>query len=205
MIRRRLPLAAGLAAALACLLGVAMGCSVSSTEPFIRQTIRFTFENDLDWTADGTDLDDPPVTWSVERSQELALQGEWAVKLQLANLNDAGKIWMERSFQLDPGASYDVEVAFDFATADFGDINLWTIIAGVSPDDPESVADLTFQDDTGNGAASDAGHRWIAKRYAFTATAEPDGALHAFLGVWGTSEFTRTYYIDNVELTFTRK
>jgi hypothetical protein len=186
---------------------LAAACGASTNEPFVRQTFGFTFESDLgQWVADGTDLDDPPVTWSVERSDELAERGEWSVRLFLDNVNDAGKIWMERAFVLQPGATYDVEVAFDFASADFGDIGLWTIIAGVSGSDPETVDDLAFRDDTGNGAGDDVGHVWGTRTYPLgTATAGDDGLLWVALGVWGTFETPRTYFIDDVELTFTRR
>lgn len=186
---------------------LAAACDVSTSEPFIRRTFGFTFENDIgEWIADATDIDDPPVTWSVERSDQLAEGGEWSVRLSLDNLNDAGKIWMEREFQLTPGLTYEVEVAFDFASADFGDVNLWTIIAGATPADPEIADDLTFQDETGNGADADVGHVWTARRYELGAvTADPEGSIWVALGVWGIFETARTYYIDDVELIFTRQ
>ena len=186
---------------------LAAACGASSDEPFLRQTFGFTFESDLGrWMADGTDLDDPPVTWSVERSDDLAESGDWSVRLSLDNLNDAGKIWMERAFELQPGATYDVEAAFDFASADLGDIGLWTIIAGVSEADPETVDDLAFRDETGNGASDDVGHVWGARTYSLgMATAGGDGLLWVALGVWGTFETPRTYFVDDIELTFTRR
>ncbi|HKY60950.1 MAG TPA: hypothetical protein VJP59_08060 [Gemmatimonadota bacterium] len=181
------------------------GCGASTDEPFLRQTFGFTFESDPGgWVADGTDLEDPPVTWSVERSDELAERGDWSMRLSLDNLNDAGKIWMERAFELQPGATYDVEVAFDFASADFGDIGLWTIVATVSEADPETVDDLVFRDDTGNGSGEDVGHVWGTRSYSLgTATADGEGLLWVALGVWGTFETSRTYFIDDLELTFT--
>jgi hypothetical protein len=186
---------------------LAAACGASTDEPFLRRTFGFTFESDLGgWVADGTDLDDPPVTWSVERSDELAERGDWSVRLSLDNLNDAGKIWMERPFELQPGATYDVEVAFDFASADFGEFGLWTIIAGVSAADPETVDDLVFRDETGNGADEDMGHLWGARSYPLgTATTDAEGLLWVALGVWGTFETTRTYFLDDLELTFTRR
>ncbi|MGH7563688.1 MAG: hypothetical protein ACREK5_04615 [Gemmatimonadota bacterium] len=188
-------------------VGVLAACDVSTSEPFQRRTFGFAFESDIGgWMADATDIDDPPVTWSVERSDELAERGEWSVRLSLDNLNDAGKIWMEREFQLTPGLTYEIEVAFDFASADFGDVNLWRIIAGATSAGPKTVDDLTFQDDTGNGAAGDVGHVWTARRYVLGAvTADPEGAIWVALGVWGTFEAARTYYIDDVELILIRQ
>lgn len=198
MTRSWVPIAVGVLSTLA--------CDVGTSEPFIRRAFGFTFENSFSpWEADGTDLEDPPVVWSVERSQELAEGGAWSVKLSLENLNDAGKIWMESAFQLERGATYDVEVAFDFASADFGDFNLWTIIAGADSLNIETVDDLTFQDDTGNGSDTDVGFVWERREYAFTTTAHSEtGLVFIAVGVWGTSEFSRTYFIDDLELAFTR-
>jgi hypothetical protein len=168
--------------------------------------VRFStgFESGLDGFApDGADLDDPPVEWSVARSNERAESGAWSVRLQLENLNDAGKIWLERPFELEPGRTYDVAIAFDFASADFGDINLWTIVAGASGEDPEDRDDLVSRDDTGNGADADVGYVWERKEYAFAGETGGDGALWIHLGVWGTSEFGRTYFVDDVEIVIT--
>jgi len=198
MTRRWLPIASAVGV-------LAGGCSASTDEPFLRQTFGFTFESDAgDWVPDGTDLEDPPVTWSVERSDDLAERGNWAIRLSLDNLNDAGKVWMERAFELRPGTTYDVEVAFDFASADFGEIGLWTIISGVSETDPETVDDLVFRDETGNGSSEDVGHLWGTRSYSLgPATADEDGLLWVALGVWGTFETSRTYFVDELEVTFT--
>ena len=119
---------------------------------------------------------------------------------------EAMYLLMERAFELEPGATYDVDAAFDFASADFGDIGLWTIIAGVSEADPETPDDLDFRDETGNGASDDVGHVWGERTYPLgTATAGLEGLLWVALGVWGTFETPRTYFIDDVELTFTRR
>jgi hypothetical protein len=189
---------------LAVFAAVLVACADDTTGP--EDIVRFesSFEEGLDgFVADGTDLDDPPIEWSIERTDERADDGEWSVRLELENLNDAGKIWIERPFDLEPGRAYDVAVSYAFATADFGDINSWTIVAGVTPEDPEVRDDLTFQGSTANGEDQDVGFVWLEKSHAFTATASPSGELWLALGVWGTSEFLRTYYLDDVEVAFT--
>ena len=164
----------------------------------------FSFEADVqDWQADGTDLGDPPIEWSVERSQELASDGTSSVKLWLNNLNDAGKIWIERAFAVEPDRRYRVRVEYAFASAAFGSVNLWRIIAGVAATSPETADDLTFQGDAGNGADSDVGYRWLQKRYTFDVESGPDGLLHVFIGVWGTWENARTHYVDDVRVCIT--
>ena len=175
----------------------------SATGPDGTVVFETSFEVGFDgFAADGTDLDDPPIEWSVERSQEEADDGAWSARLELDNLNDAGKIWIERAFDLEPGVTYDVEVSYRFGTSDFGDINAWTIIAGVDPENPEEVDDLTFQGTTSTGRDEDVGVVWLDKSHAFTATAGPNGELWVSLGVWGTSEFPRTYYLDDLRIEF---
>ena len=191
-------------AVLALAVASLIACTDDSTGP--DGTVRFetSFELGLDgFTPDGTDLDDPPVEWSIERTDEHADEGGWSVRLDLDNLNDAGKIWIEREFDLEAGVTYDVEVSFAFGTSDFGDINLWTLIAGVTSVDPEVSDDLVFRGETGTGENEDTGLVWLQKSHAFSATAGPTGALWVSLGVWGTWETRRAYYLDDVSIVFT--
>jgi hypothetical protein len=61
----------------------------------------FSFEHDMEgWAVKGTDLDNPPVEWFIQRTQEIVRNGNTALKYYLSNLNDAGKIWIERSFDV---------------------------------------------------------------------------------------------------------
>ncbi len=94
-------------------------------------------------------------------------------------------------------------VAFDFATADFGSFNLWRIIAGGLPEPPQTPAELepVFQDDTGNGQDEDVGYVWQTRSYTTTTRSTADGRLCVVLGVWGTWEGPRTYFVDGVTVT----
>jgi len=166
----------------------------------------FSFEADLqDCQGNGTDLSDPPVEWSIERSEELARTGDAAVKLTLNNTNDAGKIWIERQFSVKPNCKHHVQVVFSLASADFGTINLWRIITGVTTTRPTSRDDLTFQDNTGNGSEADVGHVWLDKGYSFDVESGADGELWVAIGVWGTWETARTYYVDDIRVCFSEK
>lgn len=193
------PLVLALALPIAAGLG---GCSESLEGPD-SQTFTFSFDDTMQgWSADGADLTNPQVAWSIQQSTAEASNGAGSVRITLDNLNDAGKVWMERSFDLEPNRTYDVEVSYAFGSADFGDINLWRIITGVSADSPEDADDLEFQGDTGNGLDSNGGLQWLDKTYSFTATTDADGVLHVSIGTWGTYEVQRTYFVDDVTLTF---
>jgi hypothetical protein len=183
---------------------VYVACADDTTGPDGVVVFETSFEEGLDgFVADGTDLDDPPVDWSIERSQEEADDGVWSVRLELDNLNDAGKIWIERPFDLEPGIAYNVEVRYAFGTSDFGDINNWTIITGVAPQSPETVDDLEFQGSTSTGEDEDVGLVWLEKSHSFTATASAEGELWVSIGVWGTFETLRTHYLDDIRIEFT--
>lgn len=177
--------------------GTACG-GTESTE----HTYKFSFEEDMEgWVPDGTDLDNPPVKWSIHRSNETASDGDSGLKVYLNNVNDAGKIWIERSFDLEPNTTYDVAITYEFASADYGDFNLWTIIAGAAPEAPQNAGDLIFQGDTGTGS-EDQGFIWLTKNFDFIVQSADQGFIWVFVGVWGTWETPRTYFIDNVTVGF---
>lgn len=179
---------------------VAIGCAGEVAPVSASYPLSFSFEHDLQgWVAGGADLDNPPVEWSVERSRDIASDGKTSVRLFLNNHNDQGKVWIERSFDVEPGIAYQVRVDYDFASADL-EANLWTLIASVVTQAPGGEGRLTFHGDTGNGARAEDGFVWRHKSYNFRARSGPEGKLYVIIGVWGTSETARTYYLDNIIL-----
>ena len=167
-------------------------------------TYDYSFEQDMEnWEGQGIDLDYPSVDWLIHRSDTMAFDGNISLKFYLNNLNDAGKIWVEREFDVIPGLMYEVNIEYAFATADFGSFNLWRIITGVVEKPPETRDDLIFQDDTGNGYDTDVGYTWLNKSYIFTINSTNDGKLCVIIGIWGTWETPRTYYVDSIHITFT--
>ncbi len=90
------------------------------------------------------------------------------------------------------------------ASADFGTINLWRVLAGASPDPPTAADALVSTVDTGNGETSDTGVEWVEKSVTVPVESDEDGELFVYLGVWGTSEFSRTYDLDEVQVTLFR-
>jgi hypothetical protein len=189
--------------ALAAVLGA---CDDDSTGPDDQETFTFSFEDDLQgWAAQGIDLDDPPVTWAITQSEDTSTAGDGSAKFVLDNLNDAGKIFLERAFELEPDTEYDVRIAFDFASADWGDQNHWTIIAGAHAAPPEDRDDLRMQGNTANGEDEEGEHVWLEKSYDLQVTSDDEGNVVIAVGVWGTYEVERTYYIDDLRITFTER
>lgn len=184
------------------ILAILTGCEGSGIPS--SGTLMFSFEEGMEgWVTNGTDLENPPVEWSIERSKDIASDGNTAVRLYLNNMNDAGKIWIERPFDGEPNRVYQVHVEYDFASADWGDMNLWTIITGVVPESAKTG--LVFQGDTANNAKPEAGFTWLHKSYDFSVESGPEGKVYVLIGVWGTWETARTYYLDNVSISFTAR
>jgi hypothetical protein len=164
-----------------------------------------SFESGLgQWTSEAIDLGEPAGAWSAQGTTGEASAGTRSVELTLDNVGGAGKVWIERELEVAPGQAYDVEISFDLESADFGTFGLWTVIAGVSTAAPRAATELTFQDDTGNGSSVDGGYHWISKTYTVHGRSDEDGHLYVTIGVWGTSQAARTYYVDNVRLQLTR-
>ena len=181
---------------LVCIPLILAGCS---TLQIPKQT-EFSFEQGMDgWVAQ--DLSNPAVEWSIERSGDMASEGDTSLKVYLNNLNDAGKIWIQRPFDVDSDSYYQVHVDYDFASADYGDLNLWTIITGAVLGPPTKADELVYQRDTGNGADKDEGYKWLHKTYTFDMRTGPEKEIYVIIGVWGTWETARTYYIDNIKVT----
>jgi hypothetical protein len=170
------------------------------------QSMNFSFEQGMEgWTTNGTDLDNPPDQWSIEPSQDMASKGKTSLKFSMENVNDAGKIWITRSFNVEQETHYQVEVTYRFASADYGDLNLWNIITGVALEPPRTAGELVYQGDTGNGADPDDGWVWQHKTYNFNIRTGPEKELYVTIGIWGTWETHRTYYFDDVEVTFVKE
>lgn len=166
----------------------------------------FTFESGLgDWAAKGKDLTNPTDLWEIAPSSDRATDGAKSVRLHLENVNSQGKIWIERKYSLEKNQLYTVYLAFDFGSADFGSANLWQIVAGGAPGSPATAGTLTPVGDTGNGQSTDQGYRFVRKTFTSEAVADAEGNLYVYIGVWGTSPFTRNYYVDKIDVVLTRK
>jgi hypothetical protein len=58
---------------------------------------------------------------------------------------------------------------------------------------------------TANGRAADEGYVWLPKSYSMDVSSDGDGELFVYVGVLGTAEIARTYYVDNLKVALTRK
>jgi hypothetical protein len=166
----------------------------------------FSFETGMEgWEARGMDLALGPgeIAWSIAPDSAVSSDGASSLKVYLANYNDAGKVFVQRTFHLSPRTKYDVAIRFDLASSDYGDVNLFRILAGSFPRPPTSPQELrpVFRDSTGNGRSSD-GYVWLAKSYRDFVETDSSGGVVIVVGIWGTYETPRTYYLDALEIDF---
>lgn len=123
------------------------------------------------------------------------------------NRTDAAKVWIVREFSVAASRDYMVQLSFDFASRDWGDANLFQLLAGASPTAPATGAEVLAvartNISTGNGAGSDVGFLWSQRLFNRPGRSSADGKLYVLLGVWGVWETPRTYYIDNVWVELT--
>jgi len=171
--------------------------------PLYAQSYWYSFEGSMDgWAADAADAMPGP-NWYINPSMDRATSGVWSLIMHMDNYNDATKIWIEKSFIVPTMQAYNVSLEWDFASRDFGMANLFNIILSAGNKDPESIADFLTIGHTGNGAGSDVGYKWMTKSYKKQVTPVFVPNLNACviwvgLGVWGTWETPRTYYLDNL-------
>ena len=194
-----------LVAALLALACLGWGCTDQVTNPRPSKGFVFSFEGSMEgWSKNGLDLENPTVAWDIGLNLDMARDSTSSVRFYLDNVNDKAKIYIERAFAVDTSADYHVRVTYQLASRDFGDVNLWTIITGATSRPVASVGDLTPQGNTGNGYPSDVGPVWMYKSYEFDLRSSDAGKIYVQIGIWGTSEFPRTYYLDPVYVSFTK-
>jgi hypothetical protein len=177
--------------------------------PSQETTESYSFENDFEgWSVNATDVGgNAPIEWSVTRSQDMAKDGATSVKFDLVNTNDAGKIWIEKAFVVEPNQTYAASVRYAFASNNSdGSANQFTIITGVLNEGPSAESDLrpAFKDATAKGC-SEPGFKWQEKEYDFAVRSTETGRLHVVIGIWGTWEVHNSYYCDAVLVTFSKK
>lgn len=192
--------------AVLCLLGVSFK-SANTFPPQGTAAYSYSFENDFEgWSVTAMDVWGPsPMAWAIQRSQDMAKDGNTSAKFDLVNSNDAEKVFIERPFPVRPNQIYHVDVQYALASQ-YGGAAAFTIITGVLRNTPQTRDDLrpAFKDST-TKSNTEPGYEWINKKYEFAVRSDDQGVLHVIIGIWGTWEVHETYYIDDVHVNFTEK
>lgn len=188
-------------------LGVFARDAISS--PPLETTESYSFENDFEgWSVNATDVGgNAPIEWSVTRSQDRAKVGVTSIKCLLDNLNDAGKIWIERPFTVQPNRVYRVSVEYALAAINSqGGAGLFTIITGVLKKSPKTREHLyPANKDSAHNGTTESGYKWLDKKYDFVVRSDEQGTLYAVIGIWGTWEVRRIIYFYSVRITITEE
>jgi hypothetical protein len=165
-----------------------------------------SFEVDLEkWTARAADLGTPPATWEIVRSADRATAGSQSTRLRLGSPAGQTKIFLERRYAVEKSLLYRVEISFDFASADFAGVTPWPLLVGAAVESPTVSGAVVQPGNTANGRAADEGYVWLPKSYSMDVSSDGDGELFVYVGVLGTAEIARTYYVDNLKVALTRK
>ena len=168
-------------------------------------TYSYSFEGGFEgWVADECDADGD--YWHVELSQVMAYEGSWSLEYYIINWGDATKVWIEKPYLVPLGRQYTVSVSFRLASQDFGDFNIWSVIASVSPNNPETRFDFVTIGDTRSGGEPG---EWIWLLRSHSKLVDPAnnpdmpgwGTIWVGFGIWGTWETPRTYYVDSATIT----
>ena len=187
------------------------GCSIAVE---VRDgNFSFSFESGFDnWAV--RILDEGPggsIGSTVLISTQEARDGASSLRFELDSRSGDGKLWIERNFRFDDNRRRRVTVTFSFASADLGTVGNFRMLAGARRQRPETRGDLMplAQEDTGNGANTLVGYRWMEKSYTTTIDPFPTGGgsgsqvqseLWVVVGIWGAVNARRSYFVDNVRV-----
>ena len=185
------------AAALVCIFAPAC-VAVSYTYSFESGTLE-------GWTADAADQGQ--CAWHITPSTKLPHAGLWSLEYYMNNINDATKIWIERSYDVLAGRRYDVTLTWKLATKDSRN-SACPIIAFVDDHNLETHDDdiqvIGYSDSGGFGT-----YVWLSESYTRTGvlpgiSAVPNqGKIWVAIGMWGTFEVDFTWYVDEVTVDIT--
>lgn len=170
-------------------------------KPIIVKTYSESFENGLGaWTKDSyleCELQRPPCwpfEWSITSSTEQAHAGSYSLKGYLNGDHDDGTIWIERTVNVTPNSSADIEVNFYLRSDSKSDFERWPVLAYVGLIDPEKEEDFKIIGQTNEVAG------WKQYSYSTQLTADNKGTVWVAVGFGATWENARTYYMDSVDV-----
>ena len=168
----------------------------------------YSFEGSLQgWRAGAVDVapSATPDGWSIAATSDAAFEGAWSARFFLDNRGGRAKVFLSRPYALKPFQAYDVHLEFALGTSDGDPAAAFRVLAGAAQFPPANgdAAIFLAQDDTGSAGTTRLS--WVPKSYDAFATTGPSGEMSAVVGIWGTSEATRTYYLDALAVVFTER
>lgn len=189
--------------------------TASATEESTADTTAETLElyDDFTWGLYGwevgTDLPEG-IEGTVEHSTEKTASGYWdgCVKTFIEGYQDDGTVWLQTSFGVEPGTTYDVEMAVSgYNPMDsFQDLTFVHAALGDQPVDSES--DIRNRDDDSNvvalkGDLRTADEQWQTYTASGTFESGDSSTAHFAFGTNLIYEVNQTDYLDDVAFRMT--
>lgn len=141
-------------------------------------------------------------TVTVTASSDMASTGSGSVALSFDDASGSGVAVLTRSFQVEPDQAYDVELLFDLATADGPGVQPWTIRAGAGAAAPDGAAGLVS---VGSTQSDDTLLDFEARAVSVQGTSGTDGTFWVSVGVSQDTGGSRVYFVDDLEVSLTRR
>lgn len=138
----------------------------------------------------------------VQNSGEMASAGSGALQFLLNDDSGNAAAMVTRAFSVEPDRGYDVEVSFDLATADGPAVQPWTLRFGAGGTEPASAGSVAAAGSTGS---DDDALEFEERTLNATGTAGPDGTLWVTVGVSQETGGSRTYFVDELRVSLTRR
>ncbi len=180
------------------------GCSGGGSLGPAEFTFQEGFEGGLTEWRSGFELPEDPnnpghvVAWSIDPSALEAAEGSWSARYVLDGSQDDGTIWLERAFDMEPGASYRVDVRLKLwsETESFNILAAVAVFAGAAPPVTESQFDVSKQANLAAG--------WHLYSYTLQAAADSIGRLWIAVGITALWETPLEYFLDDLVVELRR-
>ncbi len=107
-----------------------------------------------------------------------------------------GVLWIEKQVQVPPSATVRVTIHFWLWSKDRLDTDRWNAVAFIGRDRPTAENHFTLLGDTDQVAG------WREYTYSAVINTDFSGTAYIALGVSAVSAHARTYYVDDVLLSY---
>lgn len=148
-----------------------------------------SFEQDFDGWTFHTDREDLS---TVERSTEIAFDGDTSVRFLTSGRFDDGTAWLQKTFVLDPLTTYRVNLSWFQTNLFTSDIGRWPVVAYAGTVAPQVESDFT---QVGRDSAAEGFTRYGLSR---DVTTDTSGELVLAFGVSVVFEVDRAHFFDQV-------